>query len=288
MGKTYRYRWTAQQRHSRQHRATCQRILHRIDRNQNFNKSLQGGKIRLFGTHPTWLLAETGGIVHKLQNFCGDVAVTESTRNLDNETQSHCSPIDQALIKECLTGDVRAWTTFIRRFGRLIRAVVTKTAQRRGWNITAADCDDITAEVFAQLVYRNAASLRLFAGRSTLTTYLTVIARRVTVRAMLKQSTLPKTLSQSTSFPEQADRTALPQQQIAQQDEIEHYLKQLSTEEQVLLRMHDLEGHSYSEISHATGIPVNSIGPRLSKARKSIRQNDHVTDNDSGMPDESR
>ena len=214
--------------------------------------------------------------------------MTESTRNLGEENRSHCSTIDQALIKACLTGDAQAWNTFVKRFGRLIRAVVTKTAQRRGWSITAADCDDITAEVFAQLVYRNAASLRLFAGRSTLTTYLTVIARRVTVRAMLKQSTLPKTLSQNASLPEQADRTIPPQQHIAQQDEVEHYLKHLSTEEQILLRMHDLEGHSYSEISHATGIPVNSIGPRLSKARKTIRQNDHQTDNNSSMPDETR
>ena len=221
------------------------------------------------------MLAETGGIVHKLQKFCGGVGVTESTRNLGEENQSHCSPIDQALVKACLTGDAQAWNTFIKRFGRLIRAVVAKTAQRRGWSITTTDCDDITAEVFAQLVYRNAASLRLFAGRSTLTTYLTVIARRVTVRAMLKQSTLPKTLSKNTSLTEEVDRTVLPQQQLAQQDEVEHYLKHLSTEEQVLLRMHDLEGHSYSEISHATGIPVNSIGPRLSKARKSIRQNEH-------------
>ena len=213
--------------------------------------------------------------------------MTESTRNLSEENRSHCSPIDQALIEACLSGDAQAWNTFVRRFGRLIRVVVTKTAQRRGWSITAADCDDITAEVFAQLVYRNAASLRLFAGRSTLTTYLTVIARRVTVRAMLKQSTHPKTLPKDTSLPEQADRTVLPQQRIAQQDEIEHYLKHLSTEEQVLLRMHDLEGHSYSEISHATGIPVNSIGPRLSKARKSIRQNDQVTGNDSSVPDET-
>ena len=234
------------------------------------------------------MLAETTGIVHKRQNFCGDVGVTESTRNLGEENRSHCSPIDQALIKACLAGDAQAWSTFVGRFGRLIRAVVTKTAQRRGWSITDTDCDDITAEVFAQLLYRNAASLRLFAGRSTLTTYLTVIARRVTVRAMLKQSTRPKTLSQNTSLPEQADRSVPPQQHIAQQDEIEHYLKHLSSEEQVLLRMHDLEGHSYSEISHATGIPVNSIGPRLSKARKSIRQNDHVTDNDSSMPDETQ
>lgn len=233
-------------------------------------------------------MAETGGIVHKLQKYCGGVSVTQSTTNQGDENQSHCSPIDQALVKACLTGDAQAWNTFIKRFGRLIRAVVAKTAERRGWSITTADCDDITAEVFAQLVYRNAASLRLFAGRSTLTTYLTVIARRVTVRAMLQQSNHPKTLTQNTTLAEPADRTAPPQQHVSQQDEIEHYLKHLSTEEQVLLRMHDLEGHSYSEISHATGIPVNSIGPRLSKARKTIRQNENDSDNDHGKSDETQ
>jgi RNA polymerase sigma-70 factor (ECF subfamily) len=105
---------------------------------------------------------------------------------------------------------------------------------------------------------------------------------------MLQQSNHPKNLTQNTALPEPADRTALPQQHVSQQDEIEHYLKHLSTEEQVLLRMHDLEGHSYSEISHATGIPVNSIGPRLSKARKTIRQNEHDSDNDHGKSDETQ
>jgi len=195
--------------------------------------------------------------------------------------------VDQALIKECLTGDSEAWNTFVRRFGRLIRAVITKTTQRRGWPISDADRDDITAEVFAQLVYRDAASLRQFAGRSTLTTYLTVIARRVAVRAMLRQNAYPKTLPQNISLAEQKDRAITPQQQISQQEEIEQYLKNLSTEEQVLLRMHDLEGHSYSEISNATGIPVNSIGPRLSKARRLIRQDDNVTDSDKSTPKET-
>ena len=233
---------------------------------------------------PTWLPVETRGIVHKLLNICGDTGVTESTTNLGSENQSHCSAIDQALVKACLSGDAQAWNIFIQRFGRLIQAVVTKTAQRRGWAITTDDRDELTAEVFAQLILRNMASLRLFAGRSTLPTYLTVIARRVTVHAVLSQSSRPKTLSQSSSFPDQPDRATTPQQQVSQRDEVEHYLKHLSTEDRVLLRMHDLEGHSYSEISRATGIPVNSIGPRLSKARKSIRENENITDASNNPP----
>jgi RNA polymerase sigma-70 factor (ECF subfamily) len=204
--------------------------------------------------------------------------VTESTTNLEDENQSHCSAIDQALVKACLSGDAQAWNTFIQRFGRLIQSVVMKTAQRRGWNITLNEVDELTAEVFAQLVFRNMASLRLFAGRSTLPTYLTVIARRVTVHAAIHQNNRPKTLSQSNSFSEQPDRATNPHKHVSQQDEIEHYLKHLSAEDQIVLRMHDLEGHTYSEISRVTGIPINSIGPRLSKARKSIRQNENVTD----------
>mgnify|MGYP003330849318 CR=1 FL=1 len=132
--------------------------------------------------------------------------MTESTTNLEDENQSHCSAIDQALVKACLSGDAQAWNTFIQRFGRLIQSVVMKTAQRRGWNITLNERDELTAEVFAQLVFRNMASLRLFAGRSTLPTYLTVIARRVTVHAAIHQNNRPKTLSQSNSFLEQPDR----------------------------------------------------------------------------------
>jgi len=37
------------------------------------------------------------------------------------------------------------------------------------------------------------------------------------------------------------------------------------------VRLHHLEARSYDEISRLTGMPLNSIGPALSRARQKMR-----------------
>ncbi|MEM1061841.1 MAG: sigma factor-like helix-turn-helix DNA-binding protein, partial [Planctomycetota bacterium] len=42
----------------------------------------------------------------------------------------------------------------------------------------------------------------------------------------------------------------------------------LPADEAEIVRRHHLEGQTYEQISAEVGLPVNSIGPILSKARK--------------------
>jgi RNA polymerase sigma-70 factor (ECF subfamily) len=107
----------------------------------------------------------------------------------------------------------------------------------------------------------------MFAGRSTLATYLTVIARRVTVHRLMKSRAVPT----GDGVVDQPDRQPTPDETTARKDEIEQLLAGLSAEDRAILTMHDHDGLSYGEISRATGIPVGSIGPRLSRARATIR-----------------
>jgi RNA polymerase sigma-70 factor (ECF subfamily) len=46
----------------------------------------------------------------------------------------------------------------------------------------------------------------------------------------------------------------------------------LTGPEAEVVRLYHLEGKSYREISSAIGIPENSIGPTLSRARAKLRQ----------------
>ena len=186
--------------------------------------------------------------------------------------EPHCPPADWQLVEACRAGAPGSWDLFIRRFGRLIAEVVAQTAARRQFSLAAADRDDLVAEVFAELVNRDAAALQMFSGRSTLTTYLTVIARRVTVRQLLRRQrdATPTGLGNGQADP--PDKRMPATEVTAQREEVDHWLACLPEDDRRLVLMHDLEGHSYSEIARATGIPINSIGPRLSRARAAIRQ----------------
>jgi RNA polymerase sigma-70 factor (ECF subfamily) len=55
-------------------------------------------------------------------------------------------------------------------------------------------------------------------------------------------------------------------------DEVERLLGGLQETEALVVRMFHLEGKSYQEISTTVGMPENSIGPILSRARDKLRR----------------
>ena len=54
-------------------------------------------------------------------------------------------------------------------------------------------------------------------------------------------------------------------------EEVGKLLKKLPSRERAVVRLFYLEGRSYEEISTELGIPVNSIGAILARARKKLR-----------------
>jgi RNA polymerase sigma-70 factor (ECF subfamily) len=179
------------------------------------------------------------------------------------------SEIDRNLLERCLKRKPRAWEDFVDRFLGLVLHVIKHTAQARGIRLSPQDRDDLCAEVFLHLLKDDFAILRHFRGQASLATYLTVVARRIIVRrllAMQSQSTLSQNLPS-----EPAASTPPPETRLANREEAQRLLSQLDGVEAEVVRLFHLEGKSYQEISQATGIPENSIGPILSRARAKLR-----------------
>lgn len=179
------------------------------------------------------------------------------------------SEIDRSLLDRCLSGKPGAWREFVDRFMGLVVHVVNHTAQCRSLNLSAADREDHAAEVFLAIVENDLAVLRHFRGQCALATYLTVVARRVVVRKMAEsRSSVP--LGEMIAEAE-ADELP-PEQRLSDQEEIGRLLGELQGPEAAVVRMYHLEGKSYQEISRSVGMPVNSVGPTLSRARARLRR----------------
>ncbi len=151
----------------------------------------------------------------------------------------------------------------------LVVHVINHTAQCRSTNLTAADREDLAAEVFLTIVENDMAVLRHFRGKSSLATYLTVIARRVVVRKLVEgHSAVPLGDMVARAETDEIE----PEQRIRDQEEVGRLLGQLQGSEATVVRMYHLEGKTYQEISRTTGMPENSVGPMLSRARAKLRQ----------------
>jgi RNA polymerase sigma-70 factor (ECF subfamily) len=193
------------------------------------------------------------------------------------------SPKDRNLLQRCLARRSGAWEEFVNRFLGLVVHVVNHTAASRSWELSPDDREDLAAEVFLTLVSNDFAVLRRFRGDSSLATYLTVVARRVIVRELLRRKPALPT-HRDNAFAgagpngnghadEMADpASAADEERLSNRDEIERLLGGLNGQEAEVIRLYHLEGKSYREISSEVGIPENSIGPTLSRARAKMRE----------------
>jgi RNA polymerase sigma-70 factor (ECF subfamily) len=146
--------------------------------------------------------------------------------------------------------------------------VVNHSAQSRSVQLSADDRDDLCADVFLAIIRDDFAVLRRFRGQSSLATYLTVVARRVVIKRLLEEKS-PTRLSELAAAPEQ---NGDPRQRLVDdREEVARLMEHLNPEEQVLVRLHHLEGKSYQQIAAALGVSENSVGPMLSRARAKMR-----------------
>ncbi len=184
------------------------------------------------------------------------------------------SEIDRNLLERCLERKPRAWEDFVDRFMGLVVHVANYTAQARSVRLAPEDRDDLCAEVFLEVLKNDHAVLRNFRGQSSLATYLTVVARRIVVRELLAAKTNAPLANQASSLPAQAIPDPHPdvEQTLGDREEVERLLQGLQGTEAEVVRMYHLESRTYQEISTAVGMPENSIGPILSRARNKLRR----------------
>jgi RNA polymerase sigma-70 factor (ECF subfamily) len=181
------------------------------------------------------------------------------------------SDIDRQLLQRCLSRQGRAWEDFVDRFLGLVVHVVNHTSQARAIAISPHDQEDLVSEVFTTLLADDFGVLRQFRGQSSLATYLTVIARRVVVRELLKRRIVPIP-ADAGEMNEVADGARDHEERVANREQVERLLDELSGDEADIVRLYHIEGKSYHEISRQTGVPENTIGPTLSRARAKMRR----------------
>lgn len=175
------------------------------------------------------------------------------------------SEIDRVLLESCLKHEPRAWENFVDRFLGLVVHVINHSAQSRSLQLNGQDREDLSSEVFLTVLRDDYAVLRNFRGESSLATYLTVISRRVVIRELLRRPPVLPVVADSEASDDRSEK------RIGDRDEVERLLHGLGDREANAVRMYHLEGRTYREIGKHIGVPENSVGPMLSRARARMR-----------------
>jgi RNA polymerase sigma-70 factor (ECF subfamily) len=191
---------------------------------------------------------------------------------LDGGSTVPLTPDDRALLQRCLSRKAGAWDDFVDRFLGLIYHVISHTAHLRSTPLRPEDTEDLAAEILLQIVSNDYAVLRQFKGNSSLATYLAVIARRICVHELARRSSAQEVRHSDGRPPAEPEEPARGEIGLENLEEVEKILGKLPSRDREVVRLYYLEGRSYEEISTELNIPVNTIGPILSRARKKLRQ----------------
>ena len=133
--------------------------------------------------------------------------------------------------------------------------------------LDAADLEDLAADVFTEVIKDDFRVLRNFREKSSLATYLSVIARRVVVRSLIAK----RRLSLGDANGAAVGKASEPETRVIDDaDEIESLLEKLPERDARLLRLYHLEGRSYREIGESMELAENSVGAALTRARKTL------------------
>lgn len=182
-------------------------------------------------------------------------------------------PLDRELLDRCLKHDPGAWNDFVDRYMGLIYHVIHHIAHARSLDLSTADVEDLAAEVLLGIVDDDYAVLRKFRSASSLPTYLTVVARRIAIKEIVKrqrEAELGHVNAHRNSMTE--DELTSDTELLATADQIEQILKDLPERDAEVVRLRHLKSLSYRQIARQLGISENTIGPILSRAHKRLKR----------------
>jgi RNA polymerase sigma-70 factor (ECF subfamily) len=180
--------------------------------------------------------------------------------------------IDRHLIDRCLRKEPGAWNDFVDRYMGLIYHVIQHVAYARSRLLSAEDVEDIAAEILLKIVDSDYAVLKKFKGISSLPTYLTVIARRICVKELVKRHREEELGHMNAHRAFVDDGMSGEVEAILTAEEVERMLEDLSDREAEVVRLYHLKFMNYRQIGKQLGVPENSVGPILAKARKKLRE----------------
>ncbi len=157
---------------------------------------------------------------------------------------------------------------------------VTKTAQELQFPLSPSDHEDICSDVFAVLLENECRALRNFRGSARVSTWLTAITRRVSIRRLLKLARAagpPRFPGENESPPIEpatSDSSQALEQLIRREEHsrVHAAMRHLKESDRHILTMFYLQNLKYTEISSRLGISTNTVGPKLQRAQHRLRR----------------
>lgn len=185
---------------------------------------------------------------------------------------------DLAFAARLVARETLAWREFLQRYERLIYSRVLSAAAELGREPQPEIIEDCCGDVVAELFRDDLVALRGYRGRSKLSTWLAVVARRTALGSLTRRfretdlHRQPDSGFDLQTVPEPSRSTGLSCEIDCPELLLDQGLARLSPVDRKVLQLHFQDRQGYAAIAQELGISANAVGPKLHRAQQRLRK----------------
>jgi len=147
------------------------------------------------------------------------------------------------------------------------RRAIARTLARGG-RASLEETQDVYQSLIAALFEPEHRRLKTFRGDAGLRAWLVAVATRFSLDQLRKLRV--RRTSPLQDIP--AEERVSPDETLPEIEQLHEALNQLSEQDALVLRLYHFDGISYPLIAKLLGIPLNTLCPRISRAREKLRR----------------
>lgn len=189
----------------------------------------------------------------------------------------------QDFIRRCVAGDPETRAEFVREYGALVRFAVAAVLRAREPSLLGEELEDLTQAVLLSFFERDCRRLKMYEGRNqaSFATFVRVCATRQTLDHLRSLRRKPRLTGDDErdepgegALSSAVDPAAGPEERAATSEALDHLrvaVADLPAREQLLVRLHFVEGLEAAEIAAVLGVTENAVHVLKSRVKAKLR-----------------
>lgn len=189
----------------------------------------------------------------------------------------------QDFIQRCIAGAPGTRDEFVVEYSGLIRFAIAAVLRHRGITLLREEIDDLTHNVIVSLFDRDCRKLKMYEGRNqaSFATFVRVCATRLTLDHLRYRSRRPQIAPDMQggddvrdALADTADASLGPEEQASLSEDLDtlkRLVAALSPREQLLVRLHFVDGLDIPDVARALGVSENATHVLKSRLRAKLR-----------------
>jgi RNA polymerase sigma factor (sigma-70 family) len=187
---------------------------------------------------------------------------------------------DRELVAGCINGDESTQELFVRNFSNLVYAAILGVVKANTASLSRHDIEDLHSTVFLKLFEHRCRKLGQYKGKNgcSLASWVRMIAVRTVLDHLRRRKDAmarPDRLVNMEAAADLRSRAPSPLSRLAEAEQVrmmEKALCRLSERDQLMIRMHCLEGCSLNQMAQVLKVSANTIHSVKHRAVQRLKQ----------------